>query len=218
MNKIVVATDDFILDIIEATGYNVSAVATLGYGQTRLSQGMHPSYIDWIDYKILDDANLIIFTGGEDINPKIYGQENTHSGVNPARDSAEVEVLKYALSLHKKVLGICRGHQLINAYLGGSLVQDLEALLNVRHPAWHKLVPINDGGIVSEIFNEVNSIHHQGVRTVGQGLTATTLYRGVIESCESQDIITTQFHPEFMQTKESKLFFNYIKKWASIGE
>src|SRR3989304_5002170 len=65
-------------------------------------------------------CDLIIFSGGEDINPEIYKQENTESrGINLKRDEYELAVLHYAKKWGTKLLGVCRGHQLLNAYFGG---------------------------------------------------------------------------------------------------
>ena len=188
MTSIVVATNDYREDFEWHFKQHIDTVALLGYSLVE-----YKDFIMSISYPLIEEADLIVFTGGEDISPIIYGQENTHSYANPVRDNAEIAVLEYALQLNKKILGVCRGHQLINAYLGGTLVQDIESLLNRDHPNKHELVSLSKGGKVPEIFTKVNSIHHQGVTKVGESLKATSMYRGVVESCESPNIITTQF-------------------------
>ena len=131
----------------------------------------------------------------------------------------ELMVLKTALELNKKILGVCRGHQLINAYLGGKLVQDLKMDLNEVHGGYHELVLLTDKSLVLPYFLDgVNSMHHQGVIVPGNGLVPTSFYNGVYESCESDNIITVQFHHEFMNNQQSKNFFNQIKLWANLGE
>jgi putative glutamine amidotransferase len=155
--------------------------------------------------------DLIIFSGGEDINPSIYGDKNLYSYTNKIRDEIEVEILKKALSFGNKILGICRGHQLINAYLGGKLIQDIEYELNEYHNYEHELTWKNSN--ISEFFiNGVNSLHHQGVIKNGRGLIPTSYYGSVIESTESSNIISVQFHPEFMY--DTKKFFEFIKRWS----
>jgi putative glutamine amidotransferase len=211
MTNIVAATDDFREDFEWSFGESVDIVSL-----TQWSYNLNTYDLTSVDFRMVEEADLVIFTGGEDISPEIYGQKNTYSTVNTTRDNAEIAILKCALSLNRKILGVCRGHQLINAFLGGVLVQDLVQCLNTDHSHYHSLVPLDDGGKVTEIFTSVNSMHHQGVTKVGNSLKATSLYRGVVESCESPNIITTQFHPEFMGDTQSKTFFNYIKSW--IGE
>ncbi len=159
------------------------------------------------------DSKLVIFSGGEDINPEIYNQENTYSHFNQKRDNIELLILKISLNMGKKILGVCRGHQLINAYLGGELIQDLRQDLNVNHFGGHKLVYLTQQSIIKDMFPWVNSMHHQGVVKEGKGLTPTSEFKGVIESCESENIITVQFHPEFMIESLSEKFFNYLKEW-----
>jgi len=164
----------------------------------------------------VEDSNLVIFSGGEDINPKIYGEENTYSFYNKKRDSIELKILEECLKLNKKILGVCRGHQLINAYLGGKLVQDLYYDLNISHGGTHKLEFLTKNSSIKDHFRFVNSMHHQGVIKAGKNLVATSEFKGVLESCENENIITTQFHPEFMQDTQAKSFFNYIKLWKEI--
>lgn len=174
------------------------------------------------DMDLVEKSKMVIFPGGQDINPKIYGQEYTHSfGYSDHRDDVEMEILALSLKLGKKILGVCRGHQLINAYLGGDMVQDLYQDLKIRHGGGHELVYLTQESIIRSFFKHVNSIHHQGVTKPGDNLVATSEFNGVLESCESTDgkIITVQFHPEFMNhMSEGKKFFSYLKEWKNNGE
>lgn len=154
----------------------------------------------------IENADVIVFSGGEDINPKIYGKQNTHSYITQfsiARDIFEMKVLENAIKLSKKILGVCRGHQLINAFLGGNLIQEISLIGS--HGSPHKLE--GSEGVIKHFFKSVNSMHHQGVLKEGAGLTPTSHYKGVIESTESENIITVQFHPEVMKDTG---FFKYI--------
>lgn len=160
----------------------------------------------------VENFDLVIFTGGADINPALYGQENLYSSYSEVRDGIEVPILKKALELNKKIFGVCRGHQLINAVLGGLLIQDIYNQLGFSHGGSHK---INWTGEPSDIYpffeNGVNSIHHQGVIEVGEGLTPTSEYGGVIESTEGDKILSVQWHPEFMYpTFGSRGFFDWM--------
>jgi putative glutamine amidotransferase len=213
MTEIITATADFNIDFEFSFLDNIEVAS--GVRWDAISQ----KHIDTgINFDLIKYAKLVIFTGGEDIYPGIYGQENTYSYFNFERDIAEIVILEYALSLNKKILGICRGHQLINAYLGGDLAQDLRVCLKQDHEHYHDLDILEKGGKITDIFTKVNSIHHQGVTKAGNGLVATSFYKGVIESCESDSIITTQFHPEFMGGEEVDNFFEYIKSWANLGD
>lgn len=163
--------------------------------------------------KNVDDFNLVIFTGGEDINPRYYGQENTHSSYNDMRDDVETSILRQCLHYQIKILGVCRGHQLINAYLGGDMVQDIYLDTNEYHESNHSLKFNSTSSLIKYLYDgkKVNSLHHQGVTRQGRNLKVTSTYKGIIESCESPDIFTVQFHPEFMDDEE---FFNTVKLWV----
>jgi len=163
--------------------------------------------------KIPDDTfDLYVFSGGADISPKIYKQDNTSSyGINLIRDKFELALLYRAIRHNKKIFGICRGHQLINAALGGSLHQSISNIYS-NHGSQHELKKINDG-IVPSCFDITNSLHHQAVKIPGKHLVVTSEHNGCIESTENNQIITTQFHPEIMA--DSGLFFTKLIEWAS---
>lgn len=172
------------------------------------------------DIEVVKKADLVVFTGGEDINPKLYGESNRYSGFNDDRDTAEIEVFQWCLELNKKMLGICRGHQLLNALTGGHLVQDLYHDLHQTHGGNHAIEDMVSGSqwIVPNSFITVNSMHHQGVIEPGRGLTPTSWFRGVFESCESDNIITVQFHPEFMIGMQPQVFADKITEWVMKGQ
>jgi len=161
--------------------------------------------------KNVSDYDLIIFTGGADISPEIYGQKNRYSSYSEKRDKIELKVLEESIKLNKKILGVCRGHQLINAYLGGMLVQDIYRVLNKSHKGFHELIFTEEKSLVKDSYKGgVNSMHHQGVIKPGKNLIVTSVYEDVIESTESENIISVQFHPEFMSNNN---FFYKINEW-----
>lgn len=171
--------------------------------------------------KDVSNFDMVIFSGGEDINPRIYSRENTHSSYNDKRDNIELKILDQAMSLNKKILGICRGHQLINSFLGGNLYQDLFFDFGCSHPGNHELSPISTrfASIVPKFFTEVNSMHHQGVFEKGSGLYCTSAYKGIPESLEdTNNIITVQFHPEFMSESKSGKFWKFLLEHWIKGE
>jgi putative glutamine amidotransferase len=160
----------------------------------------------------IKEAKLIIFTGGADINPNLYGEPNLYSYYSPERDRTEVELFNLIKRKDKKILGICRGHQLINALMGGTLYQDLTKQLGMPHSGRHRITKTKENTILD--FDSVNSLHHQGIKRSFTKEGVTSIYNGVVESIETDDIISVQFHPEWMS--DTTEFFNKILKWAKI--
>lgn len=117
--------------------------------------GSSVGYLNWI-FKIgyeltknLKEANLVFFTGGEDVSPSLYGEKaNPTIYSNEYRDKLEVEIYKQALNWGIPMIGVCRGGQLITVMNGGKLVQDME------HPSFHDIETI-DGRTM-----KVTSSHH----------------------------------------------------------
>ena len=181
-------------------------------------------------YAALFDGFL--FPGGQDIDPKLYGGEkNELCGVTvPQRDAMEEAFFPLALKTGKPLLGICRGIQLMNALLGGSLWQDLpkEFPSGVNHhetPPYDKVAhpvsirpgnPLYDAVGVTEMG--VNSYHHQAVKTLGRGLEiAATAPDGVVEAVHlpgHRFCLGVQWHPEFSRLTDGnsrKIFEAFVK-------
>lgn len=97
-------------------------------------------------------CDFVVFTGGADIQPHLYGEENIRSYCNPARDEFEVGVYQKCVDRGIRMLGICRGMQLLNIMSGGKMVQDIRGHTGGRHD----ILEIGSGRILS-----VNSCHHQ---------------------------------------------------------
>ncbi len=186
----------------------------------------------WDFIKSLDG---IIFTGGSDLNPKYYDEVPRYGlkDVNPVRDEHEIELCKRVLKeTELPVLGICRGLQLLNVTLGGTLYQDLQyereegfnhKLLNFpKYYPSHKAY-IEKGSKLHEIFEKeeigVNSFNHQAIRTVGKGFIATMKAEdGLIEGIELEGdrfVVAVQWHPEMMIEKYES-YVIYFKKFIQI--
>lgn len=152
----------------------------------------------------------VVFPGGLDVDPAAYGEQPHPSvEVDPIDDRLELRLAEWAVSSDLPTLGICRGQQLLNVALGGSLVQDLAAA-GVPHPQSRERaqlahpVHVEPGsalaGILGATAFEVNSFHHQAVRELGRGLRAVAWSPdGTIEGLESVEhpwLFAVQFHPE----------------------
>lgn len=151
----------------------------------------------------------LLLAGGDDMDPALFSQENQGSrGIDRARDEAELALLDAFCASGKPVLAICRGHQVVNVWLGGSLVQDLGPDLTPSHQKAAgdqiHLVRTEKGSLLRRLYGPVfpvNSSHHQGLGRLGRGLWASAWSEdGVVEAVEhdSLPLICVQFHPERM--------------------
>jgi putative glutamine amidotransferase len=166
---------------------------------------------------IYERLDGIVFPGGADVAPGEYGEElieDMNVVVEPARDRTELTLARWAFADDLPVLGICRGQQLLNVALGGTLYQDLrrqgvttvdhsDADGRARNALLHRVRLDPDSRLaqlIDETSIEVNSLHHQAVKAVAAPLKATgTADDGVIEALESDDrrfLIAVQCHPE----------------------
>jgi gamma-glutamyl-gamma-aminobutyrate hydrolase PuuD len=154
---------------------------------------------------------FVLLEGGADINPSRYGEENRHSYYDSYKDEHEFELFNMALELEIPMLGICRGHQLMNVASGGTLWQDIRTERNEEHRGSHfvrlfnsddsfqKLMSVyTDVGDRSLAF--VNSLHHQGVSKIAPGAVAIAEHRdGLNEALRYPFGISVQWHPELMR-------------------
>jgi putative glutamine amidotransferase len=166
---------------------------------------------------VLDSVAGLVLTGGEDVDPARYGEmrhEKVRS-VNVARDATEAALIEEARARGTPVLAICRGIQILNVALGGTLVQDIPSQCDTdidhdeesaRSSRTHK-VDVEPGSLISKAVGTehltVNSFHHQSVKQVADGMRVTARSPdGVIEGIESTDedwwVMGVQWHPEEM--------------------
>ena len=179
-------------------------------------------------------GGLIISGGNFDIDPSLYGEKRHKKlgAVVKSRTVSELLLLKTALKMKKPVLGICGGHQLINVHFGGTLYQDILSQNDNAKNHEQKSDPrktshtvnVQKGSRLSTIVRRqsfrVNSTHHQAVKKLGRGLTASGCSPdGIVEALEAADgrfIISVQWHPEFLTRMEPHLniFKSFIKVCA----
>ena len=146
---------------------------------------------------IVEHLDALLLTGGADIDPRRYGESEIHPSVEmePERDETEFAILDAAAHRGLPVFGICRGMQVINVWRGGSLHQHLDDHpLNVIRDSTPHEIKLADGS-----SQPVNSLHHQGVKRLGEGLKVTASSPdGLVEGLESEDglMYAVQCHPE----------------------
>lgn len=184
-----------------------------------------PDIEEELQHKILEQVDGFLFQGGTDLAPETYGEKPIGRWKGDAyRDRYELKILDYAISRNKPILGICRGFQLMNVYFGGSLYQDIETQLpdannhrsaelydKVSHPIIFEPNLLLDKLYKDESHPQVNSVHHQAVKELGQNLEVYARSEdGLIEAfgytkAPEGHIFGVQWHPEFFHTLEEKL-------------
>jgi putative glutamine amidotransferase len=157
----------------------------------------------------------LVLSGGGDIDPTRYGQECMPGldSVSAERDDAEFAALREAMRRHIPIFGICRGAQVLNVALGGTLFQDIDrdrpipSATHQQKGPWsaraHEVTVTPDSRLIDIVGASqlhINSFHHQAIRDVAPGLTVTALAEdGVIEALEMRDYpwgLAVQWHPE----------------------
>lgn len=174
----------------------------------------------------------LLLSGGVDINPQYYGQDfKENIGViSPERDEGEFLLLDEFYKTGKPILGICRGHQLLNVFKGGTLFQDLKYsgkdYLKHRQDfypelAVHKVKIVDEDNILAKLYGKevlTNSFHHQSVDKLGKDLTLiATTEDGIVEAFQMKShkfLYGIQWHPEMMTARGNedmrKIFVEFI--------
>lgn len=164
-------------------------------------------------------ADVIVLMGGEDVDPRLYGVQVDYPGSGhhePRTDSTHIAVVLEAMQQRRPVLGICRGMQVINVALGGTLVQHLPTVEQHRGPTGIdpfvrtvvRLEPDTDLDADVDAALRVRCTHHQAVDVLGAGLrVAARSSDGVVEAVvhESAPITGVQWHPEHPATATQQL-------------
>jgi gamma-glutamyl-gamma-aminobutyrate hydrolase PuuD len=183
--------------------------------------------------KYLRRVDGVMFVGGEDIDPAYYGEAPIPEleEVAPYRDTCDMALAAMALNMRKPIFAICRGHQLLNVALGGSLWQDIPAQVSdsVTHRGpssrYMHVVRMDTTTVVGRMLTaagadtlSVNSVHHQGVKALGKGLTVVGTSPDGIAECYVNDpavvsslILGTQFHPEVFAASGQRPFLDLFE-------
>jgi putative glutamine amidotransferase len=215
--EIVALTEAYLEAVAQAGGLPVVVPYLVGTG-------------DWqAVYSRLDG---ILFSGGGDIAPERFGA-GPHpriDGVDPARDELELGLVQEAASDGKPFLGICRGFQVVNVGLGGTLYTHIPDQVrgalkhdnpgNMRHDLIHE-VKLEEGSHVGKLMTEpllqVNSHHHQGLKDLAPGLRAVGYSPdGLVEAIELPEHpfgLAVQWHPEWLTDMEPtrRLFKGFVE-------
>lgn len=181
---------------------------------------------------LLDRLDGVLFSGGADIGLEHFdGEPHPTVEVNPVRDELELPLLRAAVDADKPTLGICRGFQVMNVALGGTLYTHIiDQLPNALEHQWYSLQPrtylahpvrVEEGTRLAEILGapllEVNSLHHQGIKDLAPSLKPTAYAPdGLIEGIELPDrkfALAVQWHPEWMTSHEEmrRLFARFVE-------
>jgi putative glutamine amidotransferase len=159
----------------------------------------------------------VLLTGGEDVDPALYGQDRIEKCGEPnkARDETEIAMSLAARELGKPLLAICRGPQVLNVAFGGTLIQDIPSQVPgaLKHNADEERasrvhdVSIEPGSLTAKAIGatevSVNSLHHQSIRDVAPGfVVSATAPDGIVEAIEWDGddwwALAVQWHPEEM--------------------
>jgi putative glutamine amidotransferase len=180
---------------------------------------------------LLDRLDGVLFSGGADIGLDHFdGQPHPSVEEEPVRDALELPLLRAAVEADKPLLGICRGFQVMNIALGGTLYTHiLDQLPNALQHDWgdkprdtlaHS-IHVEEGTRLVDILGapmlQVNSLHHQGIKDMAPSLKATAYSPdGLIEGIELPDhkfALAVQWHPEWMRSHEEmrRLFVKFVE-------
>lgn len=173
----------------------------------------------------------VIVSGGDDIHPSLYGEEPAPSAFyDRERDELEQRYISAALADNKPLLGICRGYQLINVVLGGSLHVDIREMrnltLNRRGLLATKRVNVEPASRLHRVMAteqfRVNSLHFQAIDDVAEELQAVAWDRdGIIQAVESSSrpLMGVQWHPEYLfYLGRQRRLFRWLVDAACQGE
>ncbi|NNC80090.1 MAG: gamma-glutamyl-gamma-aminobutyrate hydrolase family protein, partial [Acidimicrobiales bacterium] len=194
----------------------VEAVLASGGLPIHLPQAVDPA-------EFIGRIDGLILSGGADIEPKRYdaAPDPDLGPVEPPRDEFELTLAELAIEVELPTVGICRGIQVLNVVTGGTLNQHVgeHARLDVPRTTEVHDVAFTEGSILNGIYGDqhpVNSLHHQSIDRLGNGVTATgTTGDGDVEGIELDGlpIIGVQWHPEMFRRRDP--LFDWLVSTAS---
>jgi len=184
--------------------------------------------------QLIEMFDGLLLSGGNDINPMLFNEEpHEYLGVvSPSRDSSELELARRMLKTGKPILGICRGIQVLNVAVGGTLYQDLykqndsPILQHIQKaPNTHcsHYVQLDKGSLLESIAGseriQVNSYHHQSLKEVPSDFKVTAVASdGIVEAIESTDeqfVLGVQWHPEALSAAGDAVSLRIFERFIS---
>lgn len=192
----------------------------------------------WVVKEAMKDCDGVMLTGGDDIDPKLYAKDLPEElarkvgPLEPNRDLWEAALIEEIFQEHKPLFAICRGHQMLNVALGGTLVVDIPTqvpgALNHRRMD-RKMEPVHEikiapDSLLAKVTGRqtlgVNSTHHQSIGTLAQPLRVVAeTSDGIVEAVELKEperlpfLLSVQFHPERLIDSDSlflQLFTSFV--------
>jgi gamma-glutamyl-gamma-aminobutyrate hydrolase PuuD len=213
-----------VVDIV--TGPTLLHTANKFYVESVVRAGGVPVILPAVDPALagaaLGGVDGLVLPGGGDVDPASYGETPAPEvdNVNPDRDAWELACAHAALDARLPMLATCRGVQVLNVALGGSLVQHLPVRhgFAARYREGVHPVRLDPGCRLAAVFEStevaVNSLHHQAVDRLGSGVRAVGWADdGTVEAVEVDDhpeVIAVQWHPELMEDPQQALFRELI--------
>lgn len=181
------------------------------YGETKMFLERGYSPVDAMAAKS-DNSVLILFTGGADLSPHLYGEENVSSYTNEARDNFEIETFREFLKAGNPMAGICRGAQLLCVMDGGKMIQHIGGHGSTSHD-------IFEPGTTNKL-GRTNSCHHQQMVPCDTTVVVAETSDGTPEVVlfPKLNAIGVQGHPEWDSTHTEPLFFKLIDEHCNFNE
>lgn len=192
------------LQEIRALGHRPNLVATAGLDPEQVRS-------------VVDRSDAIVLMGGEDVDPGLYAGHRVYPGSGnhePAADRIQITAIHHALATRTPVLGICRGLQLVNVALGGTLIQNMDNSDAHRAVAADPFVRTRLAFVSVDLMDAVDRnqanrcTHHQAIDSLGEGLRIAAVSTDeVIEAVVHEDapLTAVQWHPEHPDTAGSQL-------------
>lgn len=225
MVKVVIGITGNEREIPAMSGYTYITVARDLAEGVRRAGGL-PVVIPMGEIELAKDyigmIDKLILSGGQNVDPRFYGEEKTVSSDDYLleRDEFELALIREALKQGKPIFAVCRGMQLLNVALGGSLHQEVGNHWQEDSYGTSHSLQVKPNSRVSQLFrqgSQINSFHRQSIKALAPGLVATALdpRDGTIEAYESTDglgLLGIQWHPEFLcrDCESNHQLFRYL--------
>lgn len=215
------------------SAYYSDAVLAVGMTPVIIPNGQDPENAK----RLVGMVDGLVLSGGDDVSPTTYHRPVSHAtGADQDVDRFEIALVKEARAQNKPVLAICRGLQLLNVALGGTLNQEITKSGTAHEPfdaigdpvevnARTHVVTLEPGSRLNELYNagevKVNTLHHQGIGDLAAGLVAEgTTEDGLIEAARCEGdwwAVGVQWHPERMDFSEQGSLFEAFRSAIESG-